>query len=333
MSVSREPGHDPGVPSNAEGIDGAKPKLADSLVIATELWIGVIVAHIVTTFALFGQQRKMIQDVVAGQVGRDSQEFTTFSSTGFIVSTMVVGLVIQIGVAVALLILTRKGYNWSRFLLSAVSMYIVIATVFSLFGEVSPRWAMIPNVIGGVAALGAAVLLMRRESDAYCRKMAEYRRSGSRPVAPPYPGYSAPGGYPGNQNHYPGADAQNHYPGADAQGNPYGQYPGTGSYPGYPPAQYPNAGYPQNSNPGAGYQGDGYPQAPYPHDPYAQSQNPAGATPVSQPSVEAGATSQHDSAAPSSSLQQPSSDNQSQVTERPTETGPTDTEGKSSDQT
>ncbi|MGC5247798.1 hypothetical protein ACPXB3_12825 [Gordonia sp. DT219] len=231
MSASTDPGRSTGPPP-AEP-EGSKPKLVESIVIASELWLLVIIAHIVTVVATFGTTRDTYLKMAKDSYRPGTAEYDTITSTGVMVGLVVATTVIEIAVAVVLLVLTRKGYNWARFILGAVSLYLVITTLFSIFGDVHPRWAMIPNVIGGVAALGAVVLLLRRDSDTYCKKMAAYRHAPRTPTAPPYPptpGYGPPppGQYSGQ---YPGSQ----YP------SPYGQYPPPGQYPpGYPtPGQYP----------------------------------------------------------------------------------------------
>ncbi|OPX16695.1 hypothetical protein [Gordonia sp. i37] len=243
MSASIDPGH--GTGPQPDSPEGAKPKLVESIVIASELWLVVIVAHVVTVIATFGATRDMYHQVAKQSYTPGSAEYDMITSGGVIVGLVVVTTIIEIGVALALLVLTRKGYNWARFILGAISLYLVISTFFTLFGDVAPRWAMIPNVIGGVAALGAVVLLLRRESDTYCKKMAQYRRAPRMVGAPypPVPGFGPPG-YPPTPGYPPP-------PGYPQQGYPPG-YPPTQGYPppGYPtPGQYPpSTGYPPNTS-------------------------------------------------------------------------------------
>ncbi|WHU45995.1 hypothetical protein QNM97_18575 [Gordonia sp. L191] len=236
MSASIDPGH--GTGPQPDSPEGAKPKLVESIVIASELWLVVIVAHVVTVIATFGTTRDMYHQVAKQSYTPGSAEYDMITSGGVIVGLVVVTTIVEIGVAVALLILTRKGYNWARFILGAISLYLVISTFFSLFGDVAPRWAMIPNVIGGVAALGAVVLLLRRESDTYCKKMAQYRRA-PRMVGTPYPPVPGFGPYPPTPGYPP-------QPGYPQQG-----YPPTQGYPpsqGYPPPGYPTPGpYPPST--------------------------------------------------------------------------------------
>ncbi|WP_246007628.1 hypothetical protein [Gordonia oryzae] len=224
MSASTDPGHGTGLQPDAA--EGAKPKLVESIVIASELWLAVIVAHVVTVIATFGATRDMYRQVAKQSYSPGSAEYDMITSGGLIVGIVVVTTIIEVGVAVALLILTRRGFNWARFILGAISLYLAISTFFTLFGDIAPRWAMIPNVIGGVAALGAVVLLLRRESDTYCKNMAQYR-SAPRMIGTPYP--PTPG-YP-QQGYPPGY--------TPSQGFPPPGYPSPGEYP-------PSTGYPPN---------------------------------------------------------------------------------------
>lgn len=251
MSASIDPGH--GTGPQPDSPEGAKPKLVESIVIASELWLVVIVAHVVTVIATFGATRDMYHQVAKQSYTPGSAEYDMITSGGVIVGVVVVTTIIEIGVAVALLILTRKGYNWARFILGAISLYLVISTFFTLFGDVAPRWAMIPNVIGGVAALGAVVLLLRRESDTYCKKMAQYRRA-PRMVGTPYPPVPGFGPYPPTPGYPP-------QPGYPQQGYPQQGYPPTQGYPpGYPPSQgYAPPGCP---TPGQYPPSNGYPPNP-----------------------------------------------------------------------
>ncbi|NDK89844.1 hypothetical protein GYA93_09670 [Gordonia desulfuricans] len=247
MSASPDPVQSSG-PHSADEPDGSRPRLPESIVIASELWIVVILAHIVTLVATYDQQRAQYLDMVEGMVkDATAEQRDLITSSGLFIGSLVVGALIQFGVAIVLILLTRRGYNWARFLIGAISMYLVITTFFTLFADVSPAWAMVPTVIGGVAALGAVVLFLRRESDTYCKNMATFRRESKRPKEPPLPSMVYPGGqYPGypahpGQNPYP---TQNPYPSAP----PPGQYPDAGRYPPAPdanrPTSPPSGGYP-----------------------------------------------------------------------------------------
>ncbi|GAC54504.1 hypothetical protein [Gordonia amicalis] len=182
-----------------------RPRIPDSISIAVELWAVVVVGQVVALFAQTGTFVDLVRDQVRDNppngVSEDQLQFMT--SSGFVIGILVAMSVFLTAITALVVWFTRKGYNWARIVLGAMGVYIVVNLVFSLFGDTDPAWAMVPLVISGVAALGATVLLMRADSEKYCRRMAEERKP--RPVPPPAPPY------PYGQNPY--------------GQNPYGQYP------------------------------------------------------------------------------------------------------------
>ncbi|UPG69151.1 hypothetical protein [Gordonia hongkongensis] len=212
MSAPYDPASDPGAPS--------RPKIPDSVSIAVELWVVVIVGQIVAMFAQTGTFVDMIREQVdsTSQEGIPPEQIDFMTSSGFVVGVLVVTSLFLTAITALVVWFTRKGYNWARIVLSAMGVYVVVSLLFSLFGDTSPAWAMIPQVISGVAALGATVLLMRGDSERYCREMAAARKPQPiHPPAPPYPyGHSPYGQNPYGHNPY----GQNPY-----GQNPYGQNP------------------------------------------------------------------------------------------------------------
>ncbi|WP_439031776.1 hypothetical protein [Gordonia terrae] len=226
--------YDPPHPQNAAA---SRPPIPDSVSIAVELWAVAIVGQIVALFAQTGTFVDIVRDQVRTAppegVSADQLEFMT--SSGFVVGVLVATSVFLTAITALVVWFTRKGYNWARIVLSAMGVYVVVNLLFSLFGDTSPAWAMIPLVISGVAALGATVLLMRGESEKYCREMATARKPQPvHPAAPPYP-------YPYGQNPY----SQNPY-----GQNPYGQNPyGQNPYGQDPSGQSPYSQNPCGQNP------------------------------------------------------------------------------------
>lgn len=218
-----------------------RPTLVSSMAIATELWILVTIAQIVTVcgqFTLLGDQVDQVRDDMAEQ-GQPV-------SYAVVVAIVIVMAVVMIGgICGTLTWLARSGRNWARIGLGFLSFYLVVQTVYAFFVDGADHWTMIPTVIGGVAALGAGVLLVHRDSDKYCKDMAAWRAERKR--NPPVVHYG-PGSYsqPGQPGQYPG-QYQN------------GQYPNTGYYPAQPPYGQP------------GYQAQPYQPPPAPPEP-GQSQ-------------------------------------------------------------
>lgn len=183
-----------------------KPTLASSLAIATELWVVVTVAQIVAVCGQFTQVGDQID-----QVRADMAEQGQSISSGALIAIVIVTAIVMIGgVCGTLTWLARSGRNWARLGLGFLSFYIVVQAVYAFFVDGSDHWTMVPTVIGGVAALGAGVLLVHRDSDKYCKDMAQWRAEQKR--NPPtfygqgqYPQqpYSPQQPYPGQPGHYP----------------------------------------------------------------------------------------------------------------------------------
>lgn len=196
------------------------PRIPDSISIAVELWAVVVVGQIVALFAQTGTFVDLVRDQVRDNppngVSADQLQFMT--SSGFVIGVLVAMSVFLTAITALVVWFTRKGYNWARIVLGAMGVYIVVNLVFSLFGDTDPTWAMVPLVISGVAALGATVLLMRADSEKYCRRMAEERKP--RPVPPPAPPYPY-GQYPYGQYPY----GQTPYGQTPYGQNPYGHNP------------------------------------------------------------------------------------------------------------
>lgn len=233
---------------------GGKPTLPSPLAIATELWLVVVIGQAVA----YAGQYPAASDAVR-QVARDRSTGATAEEVRMLTSTgTVVGIYVAAGVVLALISLlvvwlARSGRNWARLVLVFFSAYIVVQTVRGLFADTASSWTTIPAVLSGVAALGAAWLLMQRDSEAYCRAMAAFRHGGStggqraadgnQPPWPPQQ-YSPPSQRQGPpQNQQPGYDPSARYdPHAHdpRQQGPRYTPPPTGAFGGPPPL------YPQN---------------------------------------------------------------------------------------
>ncbi|MFW0785998.1 hypothetical protein AAFP35_15910 [Gordonia sp. CPCC 206044] len=214
MSAPIHPAPQPGVQTDR----GERPKRPDAISIATELWVVVILGQIV---ALIGQYPALRDswDRQVRSLPEDTprEEVDLLTSSGTLITVLaLLGLALT-AVSVMLVLLTRNGHNWARVIIAAVGVFLAVNLVFTLFGDVSPQWVMIPMVLSGVAAIGSSVLLLRRESEQYCRAMAEHRRRPRFPPGPP-PGGPFPGpgsGYgPGNAPNWPYGVGQQSPPGA-----------------------------------------------------------------------------------------------------------------------
>ena len=195
---------------------GTRPARPDAIAIATELWAVVILGQLVAYIGQYPWLRdawdRQIRTLPA-DTPREQVEMLT-SSTTLIVVLAIFGIALT-AVSTFLVLMTRSGYNWARVIIAAMGVFITVNVLFTLFGHIEPQWVMIPMIISGVAALGASVLLLRRESDQYCREMTAYRRRPSPPPAGPPPGGPH---WPGGSGYHPGPTAQ--WPYGGGQQNP-----------------------------------------------------------------------------------------------------------------
>ncbi|HEY9313045.1 hypothetical protein [Williamsia sp.] len=216
-------GQSPGAGSEPSS---TKPAIPNAMAIATELWILVIVAQCV----VFGSQYKQFFDA-ADDVAKDNPDAQL--PDGVIWTVIVVTGVGLAAVFAALTWVARIGFNWARLVLGFFSFFLVVQAVMAFFADGSDTWVMVPHVIGGVAALGAGVLLMHRDSDKYCKDMARWRKEKKRQppsyYTTPYPQQPYHGQQYGQQQY---GQPQYGPPRYDQQAPPYGG----GS--GYPPAGY-----------------------------------------------------------------------------------------------
>lgn len=165
---------------------GARPKRPDSLSIATELWIVVILGELIAFIGQYPSLRDSWDKQVAALPSNTPKEqLDALNSTAMVVTVVVIAAVALSLISGLVVWLARSGYGWARVLLSAMGIFVAVNLVFALFGHISPTWVMVPMILAGVAGLGATVLLMRPESDKYCRDMAAYRARPRHPVGPP----------------------------------------------------------------------------------------------------------------------------------------------------
>ncbi|QRY61769.1 hypothetical protein JVX90_15345 [Gordonia sp. PDNC005] len=163
------------------------PKRPDSVRLAVELWAVVIVAELITFVAQYSVLRETMQKSIDEMI-KDGQEVPA-SASAVTIGAMVILSVILLAVAGVVLKFTWDGRNWARQVLGVFSAFLSVQLVFgviSLFitsdsndGATVPAWAMIFEIIGGVAAIGALVALMHRDTTVFCRDTAAWR-SGNR---------------------------------------------------------------------------------------------------------------------------------------------------------
>ncbi|MBM7365977.1 hypothetical protein [Gordonia hydrophobica] len=175
----------PGLPT---ADPAAKPKRPDSIRFVVELWVGVIVLQVVAMAANWTVLRADFDRQMADVERRlDDPALMANTDVTFAIGMAVV-IVILVAVAAVLMWFTFIGYTWARLILGWASAFVTVNLVFAvaaLFMDTntdstlpeSPTWAMVPTILGGVCAVGALTALMHRDSAAYCREAAAYRRS------------------------------------------------------------------------------------------------------------------------------------------------------------
>lgn len=202
------PGHPPaGLPGAPGDEPPIRPKRIESMAIAVELWLIVLVARMVAEFGSYPAVKAMMADQVAARKDLPADTAKLVMSPAVLITSMVVGAVVITAVALAVMWFAREGYNWARLLLAGASLYVVISTIWGVaVVGASPSWIAVPLIVAGVAALGAIFALLRRDTESWCADMALFR---SRRRAPKYPHYPAAGngsagnGYrPGGQEHH-----------------------------------------------------------------------------------------------------------------------------------
>ncbi|GAA4744523.1 hypothetical protein MUG78_03665 [Gordonia alkaliphila] len=108
------------------------------------------------------------------------------------VLSIVIASVVALVFTAGLLWLVWRGIGWARFLLAWVAAVIAVMLVIDVLGLLLgfspgdgaadlPTWAMIPRILGGVAAMGAAAALLHPDTKKFLDASAAYRREGHGP--------------------------------------------------------------------------------------------------------------------------------------------------------
>ncbi|HNP57035.1 MAG TPA: hypothetical protein PK331_14055 [Gordonia sp. (in: high G+C Gram-positive bacteria)] len=178
-----------------------RPALISSIAIATELWLVVIVALALTQIGSYPTVRDAMDKRLA-ELPKDASETVRRSAEmmtnpGLIVASLVVAVLVGAAIALTAMYFARAGYTWARLILSGLSAYVLVGGVMAFAGE--RVWTQAPQIVAGVCAAAALLLLMRRDADTYCREMAQFRAYAKTPAAlaqafptTPWQGYSQP---------------------------------------------------------------------------------------------------------------------------------------------
>jgi FtsH-binding integral membrane protein len=155
--------------------------------LAVELWAVVIVAMVIVMIARYPIAFELSEDYLNDM--KKAGEDVPISATAFAIAAIALSIFVVVAVACVVLKFTWDGRNWARQTLGVFSAFLSVQLVFgviSLFittdsndGATVPAWAMIFVIISGVAAIGALVALMHRDTTVFCRDVAAWR-SGNR---------------------------------------------------------------------------------------------------------------------------------------------------------
>ncbi|MEJ9077378.1 hypothetical protein WKY82_03045 [Gordonia malaquae] len=174
------------VPPPVPDTTGA-PNRPESVRLAVELWAVVIVAMAIVMIARYPIAFEVSEDYLDDM--KKAGEDVPFSATALAVVVTVLSIAVITAITALVLKFTWDGRNWARQTLGVFSAFLAVQLVFgviSLFittdgndGATVPAWATIFVIIGGVAAIGALVALMHRDTTVFCRDVAAWR-SGNR---------------------------------------------------------------------------------------------------------------------------------------------------------
>ena len=147
---------------------------------AAQLWWGVIAFGLVDVTAmliqLFGQRTELAEEFSKSLTTDQPDTTVTISNPeSLVVAGLGIAAVIALLVAGLFVLIVRKmerGRNWARMVLTIFGVMQGIGAISSLFGLASPDGTLAlitgaSGIVQGVLAVGAIVLLHRRESNAY----------------------------------------------------------------------------------------------------------------------------------------------------------------------
>ncbi|GED98992.1 hypothetical protein [Gordonia crocea] len=174
----------------------ARPALPSPIAIATELWLVVIVAMTVVQVGSYGLVKDAMDKRLA-ELPKDANESTRefaemLTNPALIVTSLIMSVVVGAAIALTALYFVRAGYTWARVLLCGLSAWVLLGAAFAFAG--SRTWTQVPEIIAAGCAGGALILLMRRESDTYCREMTQFRAAAHRPAGWPPAAWNQPHG-------------------------------------------------------------------------------------------------------------------------------------------
>ncbi|GED99666.1 hypothetical protein nbrc107696_01130 [Gordonia spumicola] len=148
-----------------------------------ELWGAVVLAELITMIArypiAFDTSQKYLEEM------RKNGEDVPVSATALAVAVTAFSIVLLAVVSAVVVKFVWDGRNWARQVLGVFGAFLVVQLFFAVIalfitsdsdgGATVPAWAMVFEIIGGVAAIGVLVALMHRDTAVYCRDVAAWR--------------------------------------------------------------------------------------------------------------------------------------------------------------
>ncbi|WP_026917399.1 hypothetical protein [Gordonia shandongensis] len=175
LPTSQHPGPTP------PGAPEARPERPDTITLALQFWVAIIVFEIASRIADYGAISEEMRRMAKQMTEKSGDQQLLDNLDVLIVVSFAMSIVLLTLLAAALMWGTWSGYNWTRLLLGWLSAFVVVQLAFGIFGLFSDdgpemsTWSMIPAILGGVCAVGALATLMHRDSTAYCREVAAHR--------------------------------------------------------------------------------------------------------------------------------------------------------------
>ncbi|MFC0316302.1 hypothetical protein ACFQNE_16735 [Gordonia phosphorivorans] len=170
-----------------------RPAVPDTVRTALQLTLGALVFELIALIGTYSVMRgealtyarKMAEEPNGPQ---DVEQIATIVAILSLVIAAVVALVLTSGLGW----LVWRGIGWARFVLAWIAAVVAVMLVFDVLGLLFgfsagdaaaqlPTWAMVPRIIGGVAAMGAAAALLHPDTKKFMDQSAAYRRKGSGP--------------------------------------------------------------------------------------------------------------------------------------------------------
>ncbi|GAA4664228.1 hypothetical protein GCM10023197_18600 [Gordonia humi] len=151
--------------------------------LAVELWCAVVVAEFIALVARYSMVHDEAQKML-DTMAKDGNAEGLPSAQVLAIISLAIGAVVLTALSVTFMKFTWDGRNWARQGLGVLSAFIAVQLVFTVIvmfsgaeptGASVPAWATIFEILGGVAAIGALIALMNRDTTIFCRDAGLWR--------------------------------------------------------------------------------------------------------------------------------------------------------------